>query len=169
MLYACCTHSCCLTALIMYICSTCAAGVMLLSSMYAAYRKIETAPHMCHICAYEGCMCAQKSMPHVCILLYAIHAQWHVCHSWVVYPSTCMLHACGAFQFLCMWHTTTAWPQGQMCAVLPLQMCSLPLLLWPQDQMCVLLLLLRPQDQVCTTTTAWPQDQMCALLLLHRP
>ncbi len=34
-----------------------------------------------HICAYEGCMCAQESMPHVCILLYAIHAQWHVCHS----------------------------------------------------------------------------------------
>ncbi len=25
---------------------------MLLLSMYAAYRKIETAPHMCHICAY---------------------------------------------------------------------------------------------------------------------
>ncbi len=107
MLYACCTHSCCLTALIMLICSTCAAGVMLLSSMYAAYRKFETVPHMCHICAYEGCMCAQKSMPHVCILLYAIHAQWHVCHSRVVHPSTCMLHACGAFQFLCMWHTST--------------------------------------------------------------
>ncbi len=68
MLYACCTHWCCLTALIMYMCSTCAAGVMLLSSMkqrltcatYVHVRDACVHKKACHMCAFS-CMLYMRS------------------------------------------------------------------------------------------------------------
>ncbi len=58
---------------------------------------------MCHICAYDGCMCAQKSMPHVCTKKHATCVHSLVCYTCAV---ACMpLMSCVPFYLhaACLW------------------------------------------------------------------
>ena len=97
MLLVCCTHICYLPACIKLTCCICAAHKTHSFCMCAAYRIIETAPHVCHTQADEVCTCVQY-VQHACSCSCAgsIHAAHEQLHTFCmhVFCTPCVL-VCG--------------------------------------------------------------------------